>query len=143
MTTPELIALAKQTAEAHQLDPLLVCAVIEQESAWNPFAIRYEPAFYEKYIVPLNLKSPTDAQARSISWGLMQTMGQVAIENGIVVKFLSELCDPYVGLNAGCVILKSKLKRANGDVAKGLLYWNGGGNTYYPAQVMARMEKYK
>jgi len=143
MTRDELIALAKQTATAHQLDPLLVCAVVEQESSWNPFAIRYEPAFYGKYIVPLNLKSATDAQARSFSWGLMQTMGQVAIETGVVLKFLSELCDPYVGLNAGCTVLKAKLARANGDVAKGLLYWNGGGNAYYPSEVMARMDKYR
>lgn len=143
MTRDELIALAKQTALAHQLDPLLVCAVVEQESAWNPFAIRYEPAFYDRYIVPLNLKSSTDAHARSISWGLMQTMGQVAIENGVVVKFLSELCDPHVGLNAGCVILKAKLARAGGDIPKGLLYWNGGGNPKYPDEVMARMERYR
>lgn len=143
MIKDELVDLAKQTALAHQLDPLLVCAVVEQESGWNPFAIRYEPAFYEKYIVPLKLKNATDAQARSFSWGLMQTMGQVAIEAGVAVRFLSELCDPYVGLNAGCVILKAKLARAGGDIAKGLLYWNGGGNSYYPSEVMARMEKYK
>ncbi len=143
MTRDELIALAKQTATAHQLDPLLVCAIVEQESSWNPFAIRYEPAFYDRYIAPLNLKSATDARARSFSWGLMQTMGQVAIENGVVVKYLSELCDPHVGLNAGCVILKAKLKRAAGDVHKGLLFYNGGGNTYYPTEVINRMEKYR
>jgi soluble lytic murein transglycosylase-like protein len=142
MTTEELIALAKQTAVAHQLDPVLVCSVCEQESACNPFAIRYEPAFYNRYIVPLNLKNATDAQARAFSWGLMQTMGQVAIENGVVVKYLSELCDPYVGLNAGCVILKKKLFRAGGNVEHGLLAWNGGGAPEYPAEVIARMGKY-
>src|SRR5712671_40083 len=98
MTRDELILLAKQTATANQLDPALVCAVVEQESSWNPFAIRYEPAFFEKYIAPLNLGNATDARSRSFSWGLMQTMGQVAIEAGVTVRFLSELCDPHVGL---------------------------------------------
>jgi soluble lytic murein transglycosylase-like protein len=73
----------------------------------------------------------------------MQTMGQVAIENGVKVKFLSELCDPYMGLDAGCMILKAKLRRAGDDVTKALLGYNGGGNAYYPSQVLERMEKYR
>ena len=36
----------------HALWPDLVCAIIEQESAWNPWALRYEPSFYAKYIAP-------------------------------------------------------------------------------------------
>ena len=46
----ELIALARRAAETHALWPQIVCAIVEQESAWNPWALRYEPAFYEKYI---------------------------------------------------------------------------------------------
>jgi Transglycosylase SLT domain len=46
----ELVALAQRAAEAHALWPTLVCAIVEQESAWNPWALRYEPAFYDKYI---------------------------------------------------------------------------------------------
>jgi len=85
MTREELIALAKQTAAAHHLDPALVCAVCEQESSWNPWALRYEPAFFAKYVAPLltNGKvSATEAYARAFSWGLMQVMGQVAREHG-------------------------------------------------------------
>ena len=40
---PEIIDLARHIACEHALDPALVCAVIEQESAWNPWAVRYEP----------------------------------------------------------------------------------------------------
>lgn len=47
---PEFVALAQHAAEAHALWPELVCAIVEQESAWNPWALRYEPEFYEKYI---------------------------------------------------------------------------------------------
>jgi Transglycosylase SLT domain len=79
------------------LDPALVCAVIEQESAWNTNAIRYEPVFRERYLLPLKL-APTEEVARSMSWGLMQVMGQVARENGFTGEFLSEICVPSVGI---------------------------------------------
>ncbi len=44
----QLVALARRAAAAQSLDPALVCAVVEQESAWNPWAIRYEPLFFAK-----------------------------------------------------------------------------------------------
>src|SRR6267142_5325096 len=50
---PEIIELARRIAAAHGLEPALVCAVIEQESAWNPWAVRYEPGFLSRYVAPL------------------------------------------------------------------------------------------
>jgi hypothetical protein len=46
----QLLVLARKAAAAQSLDPALVCAVVEQESAWNPWAIRYEPLFFAKYL---------------------------------------------------------------------------------------------
>ncbi len=147
MSHDELIALAKQKAKEHQLYPELVCAVCEQQSAWNPWAARYEPAFYTRYVEPLwdagKLGTRTEATARAFSWGLMQTMGQVAREFGFGGRFLSELCDPNVGLEIGCAVLAHKLAAAEGNVTKALLLWNGGGNPAYPQQVLERAEKYK
>lgn len=144
--TQELYQLSIQAARDHSLDLALVCAVIEQESAWNPWALRYEPAFYAKYVAPLsnvNGLSPTEAKARSMSWGLMQVMGEVAREIGFKGKYLSQLCDPAINLSIGCQHLANKLKRANGDIHKALLSWNGGGNKAYPNEVMARMASYQ
>jgi len=93
-----LIDLAKQTAAKYGLDPNIVCAVIEQESGWNPSAIRYEPAFMTKYVAPLYTAgkvTATEAYARSFSWGLMQIMGQVAREEGFDGEYLAQLCDPH------------------------------------------------
>jgi soluble lytic murein transglycosylase-like protein len=146
MTQEEMIALAKQTAARHDLPPELVCAVVEQESDWDPNAIRYEPAFYDRYVYPMALKraiSETEARARAFSWGLMQTMGEVAREFGFVGKFLSELCDPGKGIEMGCKVLAHKLAVNQGNVVNALLAWNGGGNQDYPAQVLARVERYK
>jgi len=142
---PRLVSLATNMAQAHGLDPALVCALIEQESAWNTWALRYEPAFFAKYVASLytnNKVSATEAYARGISWGLMQVMGQVARENGFTDRFLSGLCDPAVGIEFGCRVLRKKLDSAKGDTLQGLLAWNGGGNPNYAVEVLARRATY-
>jgi soluble lytic murein transglycosylase-like protein len=157
----DLIALVRAAAARHALEPALVCAVVEQESAWDAHAIRYEPGFRTRYVAPLGLP-PTEEIARSISWGLMQVMGQVAREHGFSGKFLSALCDPAAGLDIGCAVLAAKLTIRSGsssregnategfllsaaevDVARGLQLWNGGGNPDYAAQVLARLQHYE
>ena len=137
-----LVALARAAAVDHQLDAALVCAIVEQESSWNPFAIRYEPAFRARYVAPLRL-TPTEEIARSVSWGLMQVMGQEARERGFSGPFLSALCEPSMGLSVGCAALAAKFANAKGDVAGALALWNGGANASYTAQVLARMASYK
>jgi len=141
MPTDELIALACSIAAKHALDGALVCAIVEQESAWDTHAIRYEPAFRTRYVAPLGLP-PTEEIARSISWGLMQVMGQVAREHGFDRKFLSALCEPELGLDTGCGVFAAKLASAAGDVTRALQLWNGGANPNYAAQVLARLAKY-
>ncbi len=145
----ELVEQARSIAADQGLDPALVCAVIEQESRWNPWATRYEPAFFAKYVAPLftnNKITATEAWARGFSYGLMQVMGQVARENGFDPKahpYLSELCDPEWGLEVGCAVLTKKLAAAKGDTTRGLLAWNGGGNPAYAAEVLARVNTYR
>ena len=137
----DLIALARAAAARHSLAPALVCAVAEQESAWDAHAIRYEPAFRARYVAPLGL-TPTEEIARSMSWGLLQVMGQVAREHRFEGKYLSALCEPATGLDVGCVVLAAKLAAAVGDVPRALALWNGGANADYAAEVLARMPKY-
>ena len=164
-----LIALARAAAAQHSLDPALVCAIVEQESAWDPHAIRYEPAFRTRYVAPLGLP-PTEEVARSISWGLMQVMGQVAREHGFTAQSLAALCDPATGLAIGCAVFAAKLRAAaqasrptgaphsdaasvannaaaasieNRNVERALALWNGGANASYAAQVLARVAHYQ
>jgi soluble lytic murein transglycosylase-like protein len=140
--TTEIVALARTIAYEHGLDPALVCAAVEQESAWDAHAIRYEPGFRARYVAPLELP-PTEEIARSISWGLLQVMGQVAREHGFQGAFLSAMCDPAVGLAIGCTVLAAKLAAGGGNVPRGLVLWNGGGNPDYAAQVLARVARYR
>jgi soluble lytic murein transglycosylase-like protein len=141
----QLITLARRAAAAQSLDPAWVCALVEQESAWNPWAMRYEPLFFAKYVATLytnNKVSASEAYARGFSWGLMQVMGQVAREAGFDPLFLSALCDPEQGLAIGCKVLRKKFDAMVGDTSRALLAWNGGGNPAYAAQVLARKAHY-
>ena len=157
MSAPaQLVSLARKAAAAHSLDPALVCAICEQESSWNPYALRYEPLFFAKYVAPLytnNKVSASEAYARGFSWGLMQVMGQTAREHGYTEPFLSALCDPADALEIGCRILRKKFDTASsvaqailsaqGDAtARALLLWNGGANPAYAAQVLSRRIHY-
>lgn len=146
MNRDELIALARATAAKHDLDEALVCALCEHESeGWNTWAIRYEPAFFAKYVYPLyarNKISATEAYARGFSYGLGQVMGQTARELGFSNLFLTELCDPEVGLEYACRKLAQAMKDAGGNVTAGLLKYNGGGNLNYPNLVLPLMPKY-
>lgn len=140
-----LIVLAKQVAGKVGIDPALVCAIVEQESAWNPWAVRYEPEFLARYVAPLftnNKISATEAWTRSMSWGLMQVMGQVAREVGFSDRFLAGLCDPQTNLAIGCKVFLEKVGKAQGDISKALLLWNGGADASYAAAVLARRGTY-
>ena len=97
--------------------------------------------FRERYVRALNLPA-TEEMARSTSWGVMQVMGQVAREHGFRGRFLSEICSPMVGIEIGCVVLAKKLLDASGDVAKGLLLWNGSNDALYPGRVLNKMLRY-
>jgi soluble lytic murein transglycosylase-like protein len=140
-TNDARVALATKWATKYGLDPYLVCAVIEQESGWVPWAMRYEPAFFTRYIVPMNLADATEAQARSTSFGLMQIMGQTARERGFTSRFLTELCDPDTGVDLGCRKLQACFA-THGEPESALLCYNGGGDQEYPAQVLARVAHY-
>jgi len=149
---PDLLALAHDAARAHALWPELVCAVIEQESSWDHWAARYEPAFYARYIEPQLARrdaashaadlTDTEARMRAFSWGLMQVMGQAAREHGFAGNSLAELCDPARGLDIGCRILAAKIAAAEGNVARALLLWNGGASPNYADAVLARTHRY-
>ena len=119
--------------------------MIEQESAWNPWAVRYEPDSCRATSLPLYTAgklSATEAYTRSMSWGLMQVMGQVAREPASRQRSLAELCDPTTGVEFGCHVLAKQIARAKGDATQALQAWNGGANPNYAIEVIARKRNY-
>lgn len=141
-TNDARLALVRKWAAKYGLDALIVCAVIEQESSWNPWAIRFEPAFETRYIHPALPTAPTTLElTKAISFGLMQIMGEVAIEKGFQGRFLTELCDPDTGIDFGCRKLQECFAKHSTPEAA-LLAYNGGGNSFYASQVLARVAHY-
>jgi soluble lytic murein transglycosylase-like protein len=145
MNRDELIALAQKTAAAHGLLPKIFCGLVERESAWNPWSIRYEPGFYEEYVQKMleagAVHDETEAHGRAISWGLGQVMGETAREMGFAGDF-AQLCDPEIGLEYAARILRHDIDRASSNVVAALLRYNGGGNQSYAAEVLKLSQKY-
>lgn len=100
--------LIKQVAAAHNLDPILVEAVVVKESSGNTDAFRFEPDFYNRYLKLSKdwewaRKKYANPRRISSSFGLMQVMFPVAVEDGYPKADPPEwLFIPEVGLEYGC-----------------------------------------
>jgi hypothetical protein len=135
------------------LDPILVEAVIWQESMGNPLAVRHEPRW--KYWVvwssgkpfrgslvdfphPPGVSRATEKACQAMSWGLTQVMGGVAREIGYLGQFLTGLLDPETNIQFGCEFLARCIRERSGDVRLGLVRWNG--SVEYPDKVFWKMD---
>jgi soluble lytic murein transglycosylase-like protein len=90
--------LAAEAARRHGVDPALVLAVVDVESAFRPNAV-----------------SPKGAQ------GLMQLMPRTAAELGVSDPF-----DPAQNVDGGARHLRALLTSHNGDLEKALAAYNAG-----------------
>jgi hypothetical protein len=154
MTKKEVFALCSEVAPKFGLDPLLVLAICERESTYNPDEIRLENGFYRKYVRPQKLP-PSAEVLLSASYGLMQVMGQVLVEigyiklpgslgGGMVADQLDAfIASPYMQVGAGCTHFLNKLHRAKNNLRAALQFWNGGGNPNYASEVIAIHERLK
>ncbi len=87
-----------QAAERHRLDPLLLAAIVETESAFAPDAVSSEGAI-----------------------GLMQLIPETGQQYG-----KTDLFDPYVNLEVGSQFIGALLERYHGDLALALAAYNCG-----------------
>lgn len=139
-------------AVQYRLDPDLVLAVVCQESAGDTYAWRPEPAFLRRRQDGIltsvqRVKDPVDRR-RYLEWmskdplifatsmGLMQSLVITAIEHGIRLAYPTSLCDPAVGLAAGCTKLGMSMSVLREPKAA-LQDYNGGGNPDYADEVLA------
>lgn len=97
-------------AGAWGVDMDLVKAIILTESSGLPWSFKYEPNFYKKYIASMKL-SPSQGVLRSLSMGLMQVMGQKAVEMGCNPDALPKLFDPVTNIFYGCKLLHNLFEK--------------------------------
>src|SRR3990167_4081948 len=108
--------LIEAIAEQVSLDPLLVAAVVWQESAFNTDGFRFEPAFFNRYLKHKPPYATQNPRRASSSYGLMQVMAVVAIEDGTLLASENPevLFQPDRGLTAGVVRLSKLVRWAAG-----------------------------
>jgi soluble lytic murein transglycosylase-like protein len=132
-------------AAAEGLSPALVCALIEVESGWRPWAFRYNAIFFSTHLAPLIAcggMSPEAAPMHAISYGLMNVLGNAARRVGFKLP-LSILFDPAVNLRIGCITLRREIDAADGDIERALVGWNWDGDQPdFAYQVMRSRKNY-
>lgn len=127
----------------------LIWAIVQVESGGNPWAWNPEPRYRWLWNIQTNtpfrqlLPSEINAETppldfpyiagdrdqewwgQQASFGLMQTMGAVARENGCAVLYLTELCKPWASIEFGCRHVK-KLFQRHGNTDSVLAAYNTG-----------------
>ena len=94
-------------AAEHKLDPVLVEAVVVQESAGNADAFRWEKDFWNRLLKPNPVWASKNPRRVSSSYGLMQPLYVVAVERGLDPKLPPEvLFVPEMSLKYGCAHLR-------------------------------------
>lgn len=142
-------ALVEEYAKKYGLDPLILAALVAQESAGNPWAIRYEPGYRWVWQgpKPKGVSEATEAVQLKTSFGLCQVMGSLARELGCMDPFLTILCQPAKGLDYGARHL-ANLKKRWPKTADYLAAYNAGHpgtapGAAYANAVLARAERLK
>lgn len=147
---------ATAAATTAQLDVWLVLSLIAQESAGDPLAWRPEPLFLTRYREGIARTIAgvsdahdraryegwfhTDPQVLATSFGLLQVLVVVAIERNIPLRYPTSLCDPAIGLEAGCRHLRgcfTATATSPTPIRSALLRWNGGHNPSYVDETLA------
>jgi hypothetical protein len=104
------------------------------ESHGDPNALRYEPAFFARYVFEnVNSKASHFGPLAACSFGLLQVMLETAYEDGFDGR-PEQLFDPIIGLAWGAKHLQGCLAVADGDLERALCIYNGGrkGNAVRP-----------
>ena len=118
MDKADVLKIAAQKAEQHEIDLDLVLAFITVESNFNVWAHRFEPSWRysltdeetNRHAAHNMISVATEHVDQCTSFGVMQVMGSVARELGYLGN-LAGLYDPEYGVHYGCLKLKLELKK--------------------------------
>lgn len=113
--TQDIKSAVIKYSKEFKLDPIVVQAIVETESGYNPFAIRYEPSFkwlYSSDEIAFILKTQKEAAiaCQRLSIGLMQPMVSVCNELGFRGWFY-ELFAVELNVMYGCKHLRNLIDR--------------------------------
>ena len=104
-----------ENADKYSLDPLLISAIIMQESRGRVWSARFEPSLKFSYMPQSYAKKcfislETEVVFQRTSWSLMQVLGVKARELGFD-GFLPQLLLPSLAIEYGCKVLGDLTKK--------------------------------
>lgn len=106
----------------------VLSAQVQVESGGDPYAFRYEPAFFDRYIRHHETAAAFKyGPLAACSYGLLQILLETAMELGFA-DAPERLFVPRVGVLWGARYLRRCVDRAGGDVFLGLQAYNGTGD---------------
>lgn len=108
-------AMIAETAARFGLSPMLVAAVVWQESGFQTDAFRFEPDFWNRYLKLNPAYRGLNPRRVSSSYGLMQVMYCRVHEDKLTDNDAlppEHLFVPELGLNTGCALLKELIEWA-------------------------------
>lgn len=115
----------QRIAQEEGVDPLLVEAIIQQESGGKADAFRHEPGYWLRYCVKDPKWQAEEPRRVASSYGLMQVMYPTAVDHGF-----NQEPEALFGIDAniriGCRVVKRLLERFSGNVQEALAAYNGG-----------------
>lgn len=128
----------------YKLDPYIVGAMIQVESAGNTWAIRYEPKWdhflnARDWASKIGCTEVTEEKGQATSWGLMQVMGTVAREHGFD-EWFPALCEPSQGVKYGCMHLRKKADQYH-NIEEAIAAYNAGKARYMKSGMLTN-ERY-
>lgn len=127
------LPLVRKYVEGSSIPPEFVLATIEMESGGKPQAYRFEPGFYQKYLVNnetwqrMMKKHSWKPEDVSASYGLMQLMYTTAVGIGFGGQ-PQDLFNPEVSIKWGTTLIKRHMLKYN-DLSMVACAYNGGGGS--------------
>lgn len=125
----EYYSFIKTECAKQGLEPELIAAIVQTESAWSSNAMRYEPKYpktwnAQKYATALKISLDTETVLQKMSYGLMQVMGANLRWLGFEGP-LPQALDPEISLKYGCLLFK-KMCDSYADLMDKIAAYNAG-----------------
>lgn len=111
----QMASTLKQECDHFDLKINIIESIIQTESNWNPWVIRYEKEFYHflhplKYGAQNHITTASETISQQISWGLGQVMGGTARFMGFEGP-LTSLLDPKINIHICCLYFAKNCKK--------------------------------
>lgn len=161
--------LIKSSPAGGRYDPILMMAIVAQESSFDETAVRMENDFRRRYLLHKTTWPTTSSVLLATSFGLMQMLGESLLEVGYfeffqdwyntrnvvspliqprsqigIVKAIDEyMLHPDWHIRFGMTHFEKKMNLAHADQTLALGYWNGDQSGEYAALVMKHYDELK